>query len=68
VVLDLIGEVGDQLGSLCKVGLPDRMGVERFWNAGKPGHRRQLWEAPVEDHGHVSVANAGEASLGRYSP
>ena len=39
VVLDLIGEVGDQLGSLCKVGLPDRMGVERFWNAGKPGQR-----------------------------
>ena len=29
VVLDLVGEVGDQLGSLCQVGPPDGMGMER---------------------------------------
>ena len=37
VVLDLGGEVGDQLGSLGQVGTPDRMGMERFWDA--PGAR-----------------------------
>jgi hypothetical protein len=39
VVLDLAGEVGDQLGSLCQVGPPDGMGTERFWHAGEPGQR-----------------------------
>ena len=68
VVLDLVGEVGDELGSLCQVGPPDGMVMERWWNAGEPGQRtwvgrRQLWEAPVEDGGHVAggveVASAG---------
>src|SRR5215216_7906973 len=68
VVLDLVGEVGDQLGSLCQVGPPDGMGMDRFWYAGKPGQRtwvgrRELWEAPVDDGGHVAcgveVASAG---------
>ena len=52
VVLDLAGEVGDQLGSLCQVVAPDGMVMKRFWNAGEPGQRtwvgrRELWEAPV---------------------
>ena len=68
VILDLVGEVGDELGSLCQVGPPDGMGMERFWNAREPGQRtwvgrRELWEAPVEDGGHVAcgveVASAG---------
>jgi hypothetical protein len=68
VGLDLVGEVGDELGSLGQVGHPDGMGVERFWNAGEPGQRtwvgrRELWEAPVEDGGHVAcgreIATAG---------
>jgi hypothetical protein len=29
VVLDLVGEVGDQLGSLCQVGPPDGMVMKR---------------------------------------
>ena len=29
VILDLVGEVGDKLGSLCQVASPDRMVVER---------------------------------------
>jgi hypothetical protein len=28
VILDLVGEVSDQLGSLCKVGPPDGMGMK----------------------------------------
>jgi hypothetical protein len=59
VIFDLGGEVGDQLGSLGQVGPPDRMGMERFWYAGEPGQRTWLggcglWEAPVEDGGHVA--------------
>ena len=57
VVLDLV-ELGDQLGSLCQVVAPDRMGMKRWWNAREPGQRtwvggRERWEAPVEDGGHV---------------
>jgi hypothetical protein len=29
VILDLVGEVGDKLGSLCQAASPDRMVVER---------------------------------------
>jgi hypothetical protein len=59
VVMDLIGEVGHELGSLCQVGAPDGMVLERFRNAREPGQRtwlgrRELWEAPVEDGGHVA--------------
>ena len=58
VALDLVGEVGDELGPLCQVA-PDGMGMERWWNAGEPGQRtwvgrRERWEAPVEDGGHVA--------------
>ena len=57
--MNLVGEVGDQLGSPCQVGAPDGMGMERWWNARKPGQRtwvgrRELWEAPVKDGGHVA--------------
>jgi hypothetical protein len=38
-ILDLLGEVGDQFGSLCQVVAPDRMGMEGFWNAREPGQR-----------------------------
>ena len=47
---------------------PRRDGHAAFWNAGEPGQRtwvgrRELWEAPVEDGGHVAcgfeVASAG---------
>jgi hypothetical protein len=37
VILDLVGEVGDELGSLGQIGSPDGMGIERFWNAREPG-------------------------------
>jgi hypothetical protein len=30
VALNLVGEVGDKLGSLCQVGPPKGMGMERF--------------------------------------
>jgi hypothetical protein len=30
VMLDLLGEVGDQFGSLCQIGSPDGMGMKRF--------------------------------------
>jgi hypothetical protein len=33
VVLDLVGEVGDQLGSLSQVVAPDGMGMQRSWYA-----------------------------------
>jgi hypothetical protein len=68
VILDLVGEVGDKLGSLCQVGPPDRMAVERFWNVREPGQRtwagrRERCEPPVEDGGHIAcgfeVASGG---------
>ena len=39
VILDLVGEVGHKLGSLCQVRPPVRMGMERFWNVWEPGQR-----------------------------
>ena len=59
MILDLVGEVGDQLRSLRQVGPPRGMAVESCWYAGQPRKRtsvdrRQLWEAPVEDGGHVA--------------
>jgi hypothetical protein len=68
VILDLGGEVGDQLGSLCQVGPSDGMVMQRWWNVREPGQRtwvgrRELWEAPVEDGAHVAcgreIATAG---------
>ena len=61
VVLDLAGEVGDELGSLCQVGRPDGMGMQRWWNAREPRQRtevdrREGREAPVEDGGHVACS------------
>jgi hypothetical protein len=59
LALDLVGEVGDQLESLCQIGPPDGIGLERCWNAWEPGQRtrvdsRQRWETPVENGGHVA--------------
>jgi hypothetical protein len=68
MILDLFGEVGDELEPLGQVGPPDGMGIERFWYAGEPGQRTwvercQRCEAPAEDGGHVArgseVASAG---------
>jgi len=68
VILNLAGEVGNQLGPLCQVAPPERMGMERWWNAWEPGQRtwvdrRELWEPPGKDSGHVAcgfeVASAG---------
>jgi hypothetical protein len=67
-VLDLVGEVGDELGSLYQVVAPDRMSMQRWWKTWEPGQqtwtsRRQRCEAPVEDCGHVAggseLASAG---------
>ena len=68
VVVDLVGEVGDELGSLRQVLAPDGMILKRWWNAREPGQRtwvgrRERCEAPVEDGGHVAcgseVSSAG---------
>jgi hypothetical protein len=68
LILNLVGEVGDQLGSLCQVDPPDGMIMKRFRNAQEPGQRtwvgrRERWEAPVEDGGHIAcgfeVASTG---------
>ena len=39
VIVNLAGEVGDELGALCRVVAPDGMGMQRFWYAGEPGQR-----------------------------
>jgi hypothetical protein len=39
VILNLAGEVGDQLGSLCQVEPPNGMVMQRWWNAREPGQR-----------------------------
>jgi hypothetical protein len=68
VILDLVGEVGDQLGSLRQIGAPNRMVMQEWWNARKPGQRtrvgwRERCETPVEDGGDIvccsEVASAG---------
>ena len=68
VVLDLGGEVGEQLRSLRQVVAADRMSMQAGWNAGAPGQRtlvgrRERCEAPLEDGRHVvcgsEVAFAG---------
>ena len=45
VILDLVGEVGDELGSLCQVVAPDGMGLQRWWNAREPGQRTWVGSA-----------------------
>jgi hypothetical protein len=61
-ILDLVGEVCDQLGSLCQVVAPHWMVMQRGWNAREPGPRtwvgkRELWEAPVDDGGHIACGS-----------
>jgi hypothetical protein len=48
MILDLVGEVGEQLGSLCQVGPPARMATKRFWNAGSQGSGFDLTFSPGE--------------------
>src|SRR3954451_10391651 len=69
MILDLVGEVGDQLGSLCQVGPLARMATKRLWNAWEPRQRTwvdrgQLEEAPVED-GRQVVCGSKVATRGR---
>jgi hypothetical protein len=56
------------LGSLCQVGPPDGMIMQRWWNAREPGQRTWIGrcergEPPVEDGRHVAcgreIATAG---------
>jgi hypothetical protein len=59
VILDLVGEVDDQVGPLYQIGPPNRIGMERCWNAGEPRQRTRVdalgrGEPPVEDGGHVT--------------
>ena len=61
-ISDLLGEVGDKLGSLCQVAAPDGIGMEREWNAREPGQRtrvgrREHCEAPVEDGRHIACGS-----------
>ena len=70
VILNLVGEVGDQFGPLGQVATPNGIGMERWWNARKPGQRtrigrRELWEAPVEDGRHVVCGSRGRVRGGR---
>jgi hypothetical protein len=70
VILDLVGEVCDQLGSLGQVGSPHGMGMGRFWNAREPKQRtrvgrRELWETPVEHGGHVACSPEVSSGGGR---
>jgi hypothetical protein len=67
VILDLVGEIGDELGSLGQVGPPDGMGMNRWRYAREPGQRtwvgmRELWKPPLKDGGHV--AGNAEVSSG----
>jgi hypothetical protein len=69
VILDLVGEVGDKLGSLCQVAAPNRMVVQRWWNAWEPGQRAwvgrgERCEAPVEDSGHVACGSKVASACG----
>jgi hypothetical protein len=59
---------GVGLESLRQIVAPHRMGMERWWNAQEPRQRtwvdrRERWEAPVKDGGHVAggaeVSSAG---------
>ncbi len=68
VVVDLVGEVGDELGSLCQVVAPEGVGLERWWNAWEPRERarvekRERCEAPVQ-HGRHVVCGSKVASAG----
>ena len=41
VISNLVGEIGDKLGSLCQVASPDGIGLEGWWNAWEP--RQRTW-------------------------
>ncbi len=58
VVLDLVGEVGDQLESLRQVAAPDRIGMQRWWNARQPRQR-----TPAGDLVHLLDPGVDDGSL-----
>jgi hypothetical protein len=71
VVLDLVGEVDDQLGSLCQVVTSDGLVMQRWWNAWEEGQRtwvgrRQRWEAQVQTAGQGPILDC--ARLRDYAP
>jgi hypothetical protein len=62
VIVDLGGEVGDQLESLGQVVTPDGMLMQGQWNAWEPRQRATITrhercEAPIEDGGHVACGS-----------
>ena len=68
MILDLVGKLGDKLGSLCQVTAPDRIGLQSCWNAWEP--RQRTWvgrgercEPPVQ-HGRHIVSGSKVASAG----
>ena len=70
LVLELVGEVGDKLGSFCQVASPYGIGLEGWWNAREPGQRTRLgWrercEAPVEDGSHIVCGSKVASGGGR---
>ena len=65
---NLVGQVGDELGSFGEVCSPSGIVLEVRWNLGQPGHWtwidcRDCGESPVEDGGNV--AGGGEVSSAR---
>jgi hypothetical protein len=65
---DVVGEAGDELGTLGEVVAPGRIDLESGWDARQPWQRpvigcRGLRKSPVEDGGHV--ASGGEFAAAR---
>jgi hypothetical protein len=73
VISNLVGEIGDKLGSLCQVASPDGIGLEGWWNAWEPGQRtwfgrRQRCEPPVDDGRHVVSGGSPRQPTARGPP
>jgi hypothetical protein len=69
VVLNLVGEVGDQLGSPCQVTSPNGISLERCWNARQPGQRtwicrRERCKTPVQDGRHIVCGSKVSSTSG----
>ena len=62
---DVVGQVGNELGTLGEIVAPDRIDLQSDWDAGQPRQRpvigcRSLRKSPVKDGGHV--ASGGEVT------
>jgi hypothetical protein len=75
VILHLVGDFDNKLGSLCQVASSDGIGMERLCNAWEPGKRswvgrRERCEAPVEDCRHIvcssKVAPGGSQQVAEW--